>query len=162
MKLKRVSFTSTSWDKPRNIPALGGNQNAIYVGQVVNHTARAESAKVESLNYDGSTSQLYMRLVHNGGPNDGKPFRRMTMNPQMQEGEECDVLGMFCDDRTLFYYDDEAPAATPGVQQLAPDAKPEQTLPQCSACGKDSQGKPLCPECHEKSKATKGNQPRGK
>lgn len=110
MKLKRVSFTSTSWDKPRNIAALGGNQSNIYVGQVVHHTARAESAKVASLEFDGRTQQLMMRLVYASGPNIDKPFRRYTTNEAVQPGEECDVIGMFCDDRTVFYYDDE-PAA---------------------------------------------------
>lgn len=114
MKLKRVSFTSTTWDRPRNISALGGNQSSIYVGQVVQHTARAESAMVASLEFDGRSQQLLMRLVYAGeGAKKGQPFRRFTTNEAVQPGEECDVVGMFCDDRTIFYYDlEESDVAT--------------------------------------------------
>lgn len=107
MKLKRVSFTSTTWDKPRHIPALGGNQNSIYIGQTVGDTHRNESAMVASLEFDGRSQQLLMRLVYAAGPKKGQPYRRFTTNQAIQSGEECDVMGMFCDDRTQFYYDDD-------------------------------------------------------
>lgn len=113
MKLKGVVFTSTSWDKPRNISALGGPQTAIWIGQVVRHTQRAEQARVVSLELDRQAKMVLMRLVYDGGPNDGKPFRRMTTNDNLRDFENCDVLGMFCDDRTLFYFDDDQPQGQP-------------------------------------------------
>jgi len=126
MKLKGVTFTSTSWDKPRNIAALGGNQTSIFVGQIVRHTARAENARIASLEFDGKRQQLLMRLVFDGqglnGEKDGEPFRRMTVNQDVKDFEKCDVLGMFCDDRTLFFYDDEpgdVAQAKPAQQQPA-------------------------------------------
>jgi hypothetical protein len=109
MKLKRIQFTSTTWDKPRNVNALGGNQTAIYVGQKVRHLKRGQVAEVASLDLDRQARMVLVRFVLAEGPDAGKSFRRLTVNDAVQPGEEADALGLTYDDRTEFYFDDEAP-----------------------------------------------------
>ena len=112
MILKRIQFTSTTWDKPRNVNSLGGNQTSVYVGQVVRHLKRGEVAEIGSLELDRQARMVLVRFVYSDGPNKGKPFRRLTVNDAIQPGEEADVLGLAYDDRTEFYFD-EGPKAQP-------------------------------------------------
>jgi hypothetical protein len=113
MKLKAAVFTSTTWDKPRNVPALGGNQTNIFVGQRIAHQfSHIEGeppypAEIVSMELDRQATSITIRLAYADGPKKGQPFRKMTVNENFKPWELADALTLRCDDRTMFYFDDE-------------------------------------------------------
>ena len=149
MKIKLVRFLAFDGSAimPRQLPGIG-RVNSLAVGDTVRDVVDNE-AIVSSLDYEPRSGAIVIRKAkHPDNPVDAS----RSWNRSPREGNNnvsaAEPKGDWCaiSIAGAQIVGDDAVAVEAPKKQEKPAA-----LPQCSKCGKDSQGEPVCVECSLKA-----------
>lgn len=144
MKVKRVCFGEDSRDTVK-VPGFPGRHQELHVGKVADPSRdNPVRCEITALDFDQRSGAL---MIHKK-PHDAfdqsahvNPARAWNFGTAENQKCEADFCILMVPTRTTVYGDDPVVEAKPAQKESAA------VLPQCSKCGKDSQGEPLCAAC---------------